>query len=95
MAKKKKRKSYPTDLSDAEWEKVELYIPKRKSKFGRRREHSFRELLNAIFYVLRSGCHWRMLPHDFLPWKTAYHCFRLKDKKEMIKIMRIRKTTQN
>ncbi len=77
MIEQSKRESYPTDLSDAEWEKVGYYIPKRKTKRGRKREHSFREILNAIFYVLRSGCAWRMLPHDFPPWKTVYHYFRL------------------
>jgi putative transposase len=39
--------------------------------------HSLREILNAIFYVVRSGCAWRLLPHDFPPWKTVYHYFRL------------------
>ncbi len=77
MMKQSKREPYPTDLSDAEWEKVEPYVPKRKTKRGRKRDHSFREILNAIFYVLRSGCPWRMLPHDFPPWKTVYHYFRL------------------
>lgn len=72
-----KREPYPTDLSDGEWEKVKPYIPKPKTKRGRKREHSFLEILNAIFYVLRSGCAWRMLPHDFPPWKTVYHYFRL------------------
>jgi putative transposase len=43
---------------------------------GRLRAHETRELLNAIFYVLRGGCAWRLLPHDFLPWQTAYHYFR-------------------
>ncbi len=44
---------------------------------GRPRENEWREILNAIFYVLRSGGAWRMLPHDLLPWKTVYHYFRL------------------
>jgi putative transposase len=35
-----------------------------------------REILNAIFYVVRSGCSWRLLPHDFPPWRSVYHCFR-------------------
>jgi len=44
---------------------------------GRPREHSWREILDAIFYITRSGCSWRMMPHDLPPWKTVYHYFRL------------------
>ena len=77
MTKPSERKAYPSDLSDAEWEQVEPHLPKRKSPRGRKREHSLREIVNAIFYVLRSGCSWRMMPHDLPPWKTVYHYFRL------------------
>ncbi len=56
---------------------VELHIPKPKTKRGRKREHPLREIINAIFYVVRSGCVWHLLPHDFPPWKTVYHYFRL------------------
>lgn len=72
-----KGKPYQTDLSDEEWIKIEPHVPKRKTKRGRKREHSFREILNAIFYVMRSGIEWRMLPHDFPPWQTIYYYFRL------------------
>ncbi len=72
-----KRKPYQTDLSDEEWKKIEPHIPKRKTKRGRKREHSFQEILNAIFYIVRSGSAWRMLPHDFPPWQTVYYYFRL------------------
>ena len=44
---------------------------------GRPREHAFRELLNGIFYVVKTGCQWRNLPKDFAPWGTAYYYFRL------------------
>lgn len=77
MSEQKRRKSYSTDLTDAEWQQIEPYLPTRKSPRGRHRVHSFREILNAIFYVLRTGCAWRMLPHDLPPWKTVYHYFRL------------------
>ena len=71
------RRSYATDLSDDEWEILEPLVPKAKPG-GRPRAHETRELLNAIFfYVLRGGCAWRLLPHDFLPWQTAYHYFRV------------------
>ena len=71
------RKSYPSDLTNAEWQKIEPLIPKPKSNRGRKRKHPIREILNAIFYIVRAGCAWRMLPHDFPPWKTVYHYFRL------------------
>ena len=69
------RRPYCTDLSDEEWEILRPLVPEAKPG-GRPRAHETRELLNAIFYVLRGGCAWRLLPHDFLPWQTAYHYFR-------------------
>jgi putative transposase len=69
------RKTYRTDLSDAEWSYIEPHIPTPKSP-GRPRVHTLREILDAIFYMLRSGCAWRLLPHDFPPWKTVHHYFR-------------------
>ena len=70
-------KRYPTDLSDEEWELLETYLPASKWR-GRPRLHSPREILNAVFYVLKSGCQWRMLPREFPPWtwKTVFHYFR-------------------
>jgi putative transposase len=69
------RKPYPTDLSDEEWKYIEPHVPRPKGQ-GRPRVHSLREILNATFYVLRSGCQWRMLPNDFPRWPTVYHYFR-------------------
>jgi putative transposase len=69
------RKPYPTDLSDAEWKYIEPHVPRPKGQ-GRPRIHSLREILDAIFYVLRSGCQWRLLPHDFPRWPTVYYYFR-------------------
>ena len=66
------RKPYPTDLSDAEWNYVEPHLPF-PTGHGRPRTHSPREILNAIFYLLKSGCQWRLLPHDFPRWPTVYH----------------------
>src|ERR687898_4100 len=66
---------YSTDLSDAEWDYLEAHLPAR-NKRGRPRIHSPREILDAVFYVLRSGCPWRLLPRDFPPWKTIFHYFR-------------------
>ena len=69
------RKPYPTDLSDDEWKYIQPHMPPPKGH-GRPRTHSLREILDAIFYLLRSGCQWRMLPHDFPRWPTVYHYFR-------------------
>jgi putative transposase len=69
------RTTYPTDLTDAEWGCLEPHLPAPKAT-GRPRVYPLREILNAIFYVLRSGCSWRLLPHDFPPWRSVYHYFR-------------------
>jgi putative transposase len=69
------RKAYQTDLSDAEWDCLKSHLPAPKAK-GRPQVYPRREILDAIFYVLKSGCAWRLLPHDFPPWKTVYHYFR-------------------
>jgi putative transposase len=69
------RKAYQTDLSDAEWSCLEPHLPVPNAT-GRPKLHSTREILNAVFYVVRGGCAWRLVPHDFPPWKTVYHYFR-------------------
>jgi putative transposase len=68
------RKPYPTDLSDQEWELIRPYVPEAKPG-GRREKHPKREILNGIFYILRGGCAWRLLPHDFPPWQIVYQYF--------------------
>jgi putative transposase len=65
---------YPTDLTDAEWRLIEPHLP--RGGGGRPREHPVRELLDAIFYVLQTGCGWDYLPHDFPPKGTVYDHFR-------------------
>jgi putative transposase len=70
------REIYVTDLSDAEWNILEPLFPP-PNKLGRPRKHSWREILNSIFYIVRSGCAWKLLPHDMPPWKTVYHYYRL------------------
>src|SRR5260221_1060867 len=69
------RKTYPSDLSDAEWDRPQQSLPPR-SPHGKLRRHSLRTVLNAIFYLLRTGCAWRYLPSEFPPWQTAYYHFR-------------------
>ena len=68
------RKPYPSDLKDDEWELIAPHLPKAKTG-GRARETDMREVLNAIYYVLKSGCQWDMLPHDFPAKGTVYHYF--------------------
>lgn len=67
------RKAYPSDLSDSEWAHLRDLLPSRKT--GRPTTVDLREVIHAIFYLLRSGCSWRMLPHDFPNWKTVYSRF--------------------
>jgi len=69
------RAAYPTDLTDAEWECLAPHLPADNPR-GRPRKHPVREVFDAIFYVVRGGCAWRLLPHDFPPWGTVYYWFR-------------------
>jgi putative transposase len=69
-----KRKAYASDLNDNEWAWLALLIPPAKSG-GRKRTTNMREVVNAIFYVLKTGCQWDMLPHEFPPKGTVYHYF--------------------
>ena len=73
------RIAYPTDLTDAQWRIIEKRIPAVKPG-GRPRSVDVREVVNGILYLVRTGCSWRQLPHDFPPWGTVhyyYRCFRL------------------
>ena len=65
------RKSYPSDISNEQWAILEpLFTRLTERKSGRPRVHSVRELINALFYQVRTGCAWRLLPHDFPPHQT-------------------------
>ena len=73
------RIAYPTDLTDAQWRLIEKRIPPAQPG-GRYRSVNMREVVNGILYLVRTGCSWRQLPHDFPPWGTVhwyYRCFRL------------------
>ena len=72
----KSQQIYATDLNDTQWSKIRPYLPA-EAKTGRPRKHGWRMILNGIFYLLQSGCSWRMLPRELPPWKTVYHYFRL------------------
>ena len=67
------RQTYSTDLNDTEWNVIAPVLPHPQE--GRPRVWPLREILNAIFYIVRSGCAWRLLPHDLPPWKTVYTQF--------------------
>jgi transposase len=67
-------KRYQTDLTDAEWRVIAPHLPKPCAN-GRPREWPMREILNGIFYIMRAGCPWRLLPNDLPPWETIYRWF--------------------
>lgn len=71
-----RRNSYPTDLSDAQWQRIARWVPEPKSG-GRPAKYSRREIVNAILYLVRNGCTWRSLPHDLPPYRIVFHYFRL------------------
>ncbi len=68
------RQVYPSDLTKAEYRIIEPFLPRPTG--GRPRKWPLIEMLNAIFYIVRGGCAWRMLPHDLPPWKSVYTQFR-------------------
>lgn len=69
------RKPYPSDVTAGQWRLIEPSIPPPKWG-GRPRGHEMREVVNGMMYVVRTGCSWRPLPHDFPSWETVYRYFR-------------------
>ncbi len=70
------RKSYSTDLTDKQWQKIEQVWPAAKNgRSGRPRQYPLREVVNTVLYQLRTGCAWRLLPHDLVPWNVAWEHF--------------------
>lgn len=69
------RKAYKTDITEAQWQILQPLIPPAKPG-GHPRTVNMREVVNGIFYVLRTGCGWEMLPHDLPPYSTVYYYFR-------------------
>jgi putative transposase len=65
---------YQSDLSDKQWELIKDYFC--VGNYGNRRKHAVRELVNAVFYFVKSGCQWRMLPKDFSPYSTVHTFYR-------------------
>ena len=71
----KQTADYPTNLTDDQWEFLKPLIPPPKPG-GRPRSVDMRSVINAIFYITRAGCQWRMLPHEFPKWITVYYYYR-------------------
>jgi putative transposase len=67
-------REYPSDLTDEQWQLIEPLLPK-PSRVGRPRTVCRRRIIDAILYVVRTGCQWRQLPHDFPKWRTVYDLF--------------------
>lgn len=68
------KKRYKTDLSDEQWKIISRYLPQKQGP-GRKPEYDIREIINAILYVVHTGCRWVMIPHDFPPWYSVYYRF--------------------
>ena len=73
--KSRPRKGYPSDLTKAQWKRLKKLIPQSRN-YGRPRKYALKEILNAIFYIVKTGCPWRYLPEGFPHWKTVYTYFR-------------------
>jgi putative transposase len=71
------RKPYPSDLTPLQWDNIEHLFPRPKDprKGGRRRTYDRKDIVDAVFYLARTGASWRMLPHDFPPWKLVSNYF--------------------
>jgi len=67
--------SYPTDLTEKQWEKIKAYL-EGENRGKHFRKHHKRDLVNAVLYVEETGCHWRQLPHDFPPYMTVWNFYR-------------------
>jgi putative transposase len=77
---------YQTDVKDEEWLVIMPHLPSANST-GRPRAWPMREIINGIFYVMRSGCPWRLLPSDLPPWSTIYRWFaKFRDEDRFAKI---------
>lgn len=67
--------TYPSNLSDTEWDSLKRFLPASSSQ-ARLRRHSLRSVFDALFYLLRTGCPWHYLPSNFSPWQTVYDHWR-------------------
>jgi transposase len=70
-----KKQVYPSDLTDSQWHHIRELFEK-KNSFGRPRELEMRQVINAVLYILATGCQWRYLPKEFPKWQSVYYYFR-------------------
>jgi putative transposase len=70
-----RRQPYPSDLTALQWANIEHLFPQPRGRAGRKRTYDRKDIVDAIFYLARTGAAWRMLPHDFPPWKTVSDYF--------------------
>lgn len=66
---------YPSDLTDEQWELIRPHL-EYENGYGNQRKHPIRVMIDAILYLNKSGCQWRMLPKEFPPWKSVYTYYR-------------------
>ena len=79
--------TYPSDLTDLQWDLIKEHFA--TGNYGKSRKHDQRNLINAVFYMIKTGCQWRFLPREYPPWKTVYSFYkRAKDKGIWEKMMR-------
>jgi len=71
-----KRRRYASDLTDAQWKYLEGILPNREGKVGRPMKLALGEIMNAIFYLVRTGCQWKNLPNDYPNYKSVYYHYR-------------------
>jgi putative transposase len=71
-----RRTRYPSDLTERQWELLAPLLERPHPGYGRPRKYPLREIVNALFYVVKNGCTWRARPHDFAPWEDVYDHFR-------------------
>ena len=81
-------KKYPTTITDSQWKVIKKFL-----NIKRKRKHSLRRMLNAIFYLLKTGCQWSMLPHNFPKWQSVYYYFKQWTMTGVIEKIRIRLVT--
>ncbi len=74
--------NYPSDLSDSQWQVISKYFDTQ-----RQRKHGLREIINAILYLVKTGCQWRMLPKDFARWQLVYYYFNTWKKQEVFEVI--------
>lgn len=77
---------YPSDLKNSEWEKIKHHFD--VGNYGKSRKYDLKTLVNAVFYLVKTGCQWRFIPKEYPPWKTVYSFYkRAKDRRVWEKIM--------